>query len=67
MTGVKSTVAGEGIPAEEEAASTPSAAADKPRSSTMKSCGKTLIKSQTTVRRPMHDNMFFSVYIIVST
>jgi hypothetical protein len=28
---VKSAVAGEGIPAEEEAASVPSAAADKPR------------------------------------
>jgi hypothetical protein len=31
MARVKSAVAGDGIPAEEEAASTPSAAADKPR------------------------------------
>jgi hypothetical protein len=31
MARVKSAVAGEGIPAEEEAASAPSAAADKPR------------------------------------
>jgi hypothetical protein len=31
MTRVKSAVAEEGIPAEEEASSTPSAAADKPR------------------------------------
>jgi hypothetical protein len=31
MARVKSAVAGEGIPSEEEAASAPSAAADKPR------------------------------------
>jgi hypothetical protein len=31
MARVKSAVAGEGIPTEEEAASTPSVAADKPR------------------------------------
>jgi hypothetical protein len=31
MARVNSAVAGEGIPAEEEAATTPSAAADKPR------------------------------------
>jgi hypothetical protein len=31
MARVKNAVAGEGIPAEEEAASTPSTAADKPR------------------------------------
>jgi hypothetical protein len=35
MARVKSAVAGEGIPTEEEMASTPSAAADKPRNKTL--------------------------------